>query len=990
MKLLIILSFAILFTSTTRATTADRRKKKARVVLTHKQKQERMLADSLSVYFKNYTTPSFKPRRPASIDSVRLDFNQKEVHIYPTENFFGQTLELQQIELISSALTDYLPIQYSDYKIKLFGKYAQPIEELVPNFARTSDIDSTRLWNHLNYSGEPWVQHLSRPYSITKGLYNRHLAVTPSHGRFYRNKRNQWEWQRPYLFTTAEDLLTQSIVLPYLYPMLENAGAYIINLRERDKQTECIIVDNDTPNSASHYLEETSSNQSWSTISAGNAFAMPNLPIEDNINPFKLGTARSIVSTADIENLATAKWIPKFPKTDEYAVYVSYSSLPNSTDQAIYTVKHLGGESKVAVNQRIGGNTWVYIGTYKFREGVDESQGVELSNYSATESIITADAVRFGGGMGKNMRGNSTSNLPAYLEAARYYCQWAGLPTELYNTEKSENDYVDDLRCRSNFINYLAGGSVYAPDTCGLHVPIELSLAVHTDAGIKPDHSVFGTLSISTNHIEKKLEQLQSGISRMASHDFAQLLAKNLTSDLSATLGIEWSRRETWNRNYSETRVPLIPSAIIELLSHQNFTDMRYAHDPHVKFAIARSLYKSILQYVNYQHGITDYQVQPLPVNTFAAQFIDEKGCVRLTWEPTIDILEPSAQPTGYVVYTRKGARDFDNGVFVHTNEYEVNIESDEQYSFKVVAVNDGGSSFPSETLAVYHSSTPNAPEVLIVNGFTRLSGPALIMQGDSLGFDLNEDAGVPYLYNSSYCGPQICFDTLYAGKEGPGALGFSSEEWIGQEIAGNTFDFPSEHGYAMHGMPVSYASCSRDAVEKGNILLNDFAVVDLILGAQRDVPHNIKSAKTFSPNLCDRLSTYLYNGGALFVSGNHLGADMTSPEEQTFLNEQLKLQFVGKENVDSIGCLTGLNLQIPLYNAHSSIHYPVVRPDALAPTHPEAFTAFIYPNGVSAGIAYPGSDYRVISLGVPFECISDKEIQRTSMHAILQFLLER
>ena len=68
MKLLIILFFAIFFTSTTRATTADRRKKKARVVLMHKQKQERMLVDSLSVYFQNYVTPSFKPRRPVSIE----------------------------------------------------------------------------------------------------------------------------------------------------------------------------------------------------------------------------------------------------------------------------------------------------------------------------------------------------------------------------------------------------------------------------------------------------------------------------------------------------------------------------------------------------------------------------------------------------------------------------------------------------------------------------------------------------------------------------------------------------------------------------------------------------------------------------------------------------------------------------------------------------------------------------------------------------------
>ena len=54
--------------------------------------------------------------------------------------------------------------------------------------------------------------------------------------------------QRPRLFCTTEDLFTQSFILPYVIPMLENAGANVYTPRERDTQKNEVIVDNDTRN----------------------------------------------------------------------------------------------------------------------------------------------------------------------------------------------------------------------------------------------------------------------------------------------------------------------------------------------------------------------------------------------------------------------------------------------------------------------------------------------------------------------------------------------------------------------------------------------------------------------------------------------------------------------------------------------------------------------------------------------------------------------
>ena len=121
--------------------------------------------------------------------------------------------------------------------------------------ANAQGKQSRGLWQRIDYDGEPWVKNTSLPYKTTKGLYNRHIALWASHGRYYDQKKGRWKWQRPNLFCTTEDLFTQTIVVPYLIPMLENAGAVVFTPRERDWQTNEIIIDNDTPRQGTAYVE---------------------------------------------------------------------------------------------------------------------------------------------------------------------------------------------------------------------------------------------------------------------------------------------------------------------------------------------------------------------------------------------------------------------------------------------------------------------------------------------------------------------------------------------------------------------------------------------------------------------------------------------------------------------------------------------------------------------------------------------------------------
>ena len=107
----------------------------------------------------------------------------------------------------------------------------------------------------IQYKGHPWVENVSRPNTISHGLQGRHLSLWASHGRYYDIGKGEWRWQRPFLFCTTEDLYTQTLVVPYLIPMLENAGANVFTPRERDWQRNEVIVDNDQRSSG--YLEVT-------------------------------------------------------------------------------------------------------------------------------------------------------------------------------------------------------------------------------------------------------------------------------------------------------------------------------------------------------------------------------------------------------------------------------------------------------------------------------------------------------------------------------------------------------------------------------------------------------------------------------------------------------------------------------------------------------------------------------------------------------------
>lgn len=915
------------------------------------------------------------PSQPYLV-SYNLDDRRRTLNVQLSPSFAAQDFTASSVRFYYKRLAKALPRPYNKYKLTIMAG-GLPIEQLVAGSKCEKGMPNA--WGKTEYEGAPWVMNDSRPYFVSHGLFDRHLSLWASHGRYYDGKKDRWKWQRPNLFGTTEDLFTQTIVIPYLIPMLENAGAVVFTPRERDWQKNEVIVDN----GGRGYVED-SGKETWKTAQE-NGFAYHAGTYRDGENPFTQGTARAVKATKKVD-VSWASYQPNIPQGGKYAVYVSYQSLKNSVSDAQYIVMHKGQRTVFKVNQQMGGGTWVYLGTFDFDRGNNEFNRVVVTNSSSESGVVTTDAVRFGGGMGNIERGGSCSGMPRCLEGARYSAQWAGAPYSVYSSKNGSDDYGDDINVRSNMTNWLAGGSTYVPTLEGKKVPIELSLAVHSDAGYTTvNDSIIGSLAICTTSFNDG--RLNSGVSRMVSHDFADSLLTGLQRDISGKYR-KWTRRYLWDRNYSETRKPEVPSAIIETMSHQNFADMRRGLDPNFRFTLARSLYKTILRFVNGNHSVPSV-VQPLPVSNFRIER-NSSGGLRLSWIAEEDEQEPTAVPTSYIVYTSEDGMGFDNGTVVYTSSFDFEAKKGVNYCFKVTALNRGGESFPSETLAAYLSKSAHAKDILVVDGFSRLSGPAVVDDYSRQGFDLGSDIGVSYGLTAGWNGRQQCFDKSRAGSEGEGSLGYCGDELAGRFIMGNNRDGSVCHvkDIAMSGA-YNVVGCSLEALDNNLVKLDHYNLVDIAFGLQRNDGHSLVVYKTFSETLQSKLRSYAKSGGRILVSGAYVGSDMTQPHERSFMSDVLKTTFTGTDTNAGNNMVDGLGLSFDIIRQINDRHFAATSVDRIAACDGRSFAAMRYQDGSTAGVAYDGTDYKSFVMGYPYECINNVRTRQQVMKGLLGFLLK-
>lgn len=183
---------------------------------------------------------------------------------------------------------------------------------------------------------------------------------------------------------------------------------------------------------------------------------------------------------------------------------------------------------------------------------------------------------------------------------------------------------------------------------------------------------------------------------------------------------------------------------------------------------------------------------------------------------------------TTYKAFYGKDGLYFNDSTSEFTNNIIVSgLDTDSLFFFRLRALSSNGYSLFSEVLAAVASTTE--PEVLIVNGFDRAS-------------------------------------------------------------SGNTYNFIRQHGRAFKNNGYAFSSATNDAVLQGLISLQDYSIVDYILGEESTAD------ETFSNAEQELVKTFLRNGGKLFVSGAEIAWDLDnkgSTSDKDFIKNFLKCQYV-------------------------------------------------------------------------------------------------
>ncbi len=1018
--------------------------------------KETVSYDSLTLAVNSYVTSRIPEKmNPGGlrINSVKTDSRSRTAKINLNENFTYLPVTQELITDLRNSVSESLPDSLRGYSISLnvgnrnLSYYITKVDKLPEAYRKNIPFV---------VATEPYV-------NAKKGMQGDIVALWHSHGRYFKPSSAAWMWQRGFLFETIEDTYTMSYMLPFIVPMVENAGGYVFLPRERDINRHEVIVDNDTNDEgeiySQPYYREMSGAKKWST-GDGEGFIYDLADFRDTENPFENGTYRQ-TTTIRSGKPSAAAWYADIPEDGEYAVYISYKTLPNSTEDARYTVNYSGGSKEFKVNQTMGGGTWIYLGTFPLEAGYSDTEPiVTLSNVSdkSADKIVTADAVKIGGGMGNIARSARrsdvyydpstpdtslallqaekeaqeaideaeedddddddstdegddvdtaedqkadtsmpaaselkpkgpaptfrTSGMPRYLEGARYWLHWAGIPERIYAPYHGSDDYKDDYTSRGHWVNYLAGGSRVLPGREGLNIPIDMVLALHSDAGKRADDSFVGTLGI---YFTNGGDSYKDGTARINSRMLTDMVMRQITADIRQTFEPRWTRRSMWDKSYVEARVPEVPTTLIELMSHQNFADMQYGLDPAFRFMVGRAIYKAMGRFVAERKG-REFVVQPLPVKDFAIDRV-KKGHYRLSWAPTEDPLESSAMPTRYIIEERIGDElGFHKIGETASTHFDIKTKDHEIHSFRIIAANEGGVAFAGETLAFREGDDDRTP-VMIINGFTRVSGPSHFSSDGRAGFDSESDFGVPYIRDISFSGHQTEF-RRNAGE----SFGRSASNYVDKVIAGNTFDYPADHGKALQTDGRGFVSASAGAVERGSVNLSDYKTVDLILGKQKlTVTGNGKSGLRYSSvpgSLRSALRTFTDKGGDLIVSGQYVASDLydyrQEPDARLFASEVLGIA----APADSLsrsrsGRITatggGITPRDYTYsNTLNDRHYIVERPDILSPSGDlDSSTLLTFSDtGLGAGILSRRGKSKVAVSSVPLDAVSDDQLR--------------
>ena len=784
-------------------------------------------------------------------------------------------------------------------------------------------------------------------------LAGKTVFLSPGHGWFHDPGDGRWETQRPVTNEIVEDFHSADVVSQHLARRLENAGASVWIVRERDRNPGMVIVDETDGNPLSGTCVETGSSARFQDSSLAGYGHGP-LPHGPSTNPLALGAAR-LMSTTPGTSDASVLWTPNLASPGTYAVYVSFGAYSNRPSDTHYTVLHAGGRQDVHVDQTRDGFTWLCLGEFPFAAGyLPGQQGVLLSNETndPNASWISFDAVRFGGGLGDIDAGGGVSGRPRQEECARVHTQYLGAPPSVYRYYS--DDRTSDIVARPRYAaweNEVGEDSIY--------------LSWHTNA---PSPATGTSSYIYSTNPTPGSAALQSAV-------HAELIA-----DLRLGYDPAWVDRGTKSAPFGEVNPAHnseMPSMLLEAAFHSTASDALKLRDGTCVDVMTRGVTQGIARYFAQRDG-TAVQLAPEPARDLVAR-LSPAGGVDISWSA------PAAgppglygdAPTSYSIHVSSTPRAFGEPLVEVTATHahlSIPVASAPLY-LRVVSVNAGGVSLPSASVAVMAAGVsgglrnPAPARALFVAGYTR-RGPYLLAKTTE----------------------QVAGSTpVTSGGDGTLSVRRRWEERI------NTRDYVVEHAQALVGIPgLSLDSAERGALGSGRVALTDYDLVLWAAGRQAEVFASDPVDDT-SLNASERLllQGYLAAGGRLFLSGAEVAYDLDrdadpNDAESLFLNNWLHASYVadgaGTFGVHSAGVAPFAGLAPLSFDDGTAASYAVEWPDVLAPV-PGAQRVLDYDSWGGAAV-FHGGTHRVIYLGFPFETIRSATARMELMRAAVLSLV--